>query len=245
MLMKKTMRILTGLILLLTVLSAAAERGKPNVVGTNVYKKEKGIPVIQPMTYEEAYACMSIRADMTLYDIAQKYSVKTYSWSNEGLTQPQTAVTMAEGDVKFVLLVESSPFEGASGTGEVSAMTDRMKNRVPSQVLEYKCFLSEETGAPRDLFAGATIEKLLTEYGITEISPEGLIYDNDIIYADEGSEDTDFAYHPEIYATLRREDGKSIIEFTAYREHSSEYCKVTYVFKGEKIESVALEKEMN
>lgn len=239
----------TACMLLISVLAGAscalADRQPPTIVGANAYKEKAGEIVIQPFTYAEAEAFLDNLASSPLGDIVDAFQPLTYTWSPEYAEDGQTYMDFDGPMAKFGLILAQTPFLDKQGSGDATTFSVRTRERSIAWIREITWLNKDLDNTPRGVKVGGTLENLLSVFGITEITNEGLIYDNDLLYAEEGSEETDYAYHPEQYAIIYSSgNSRTVIEFTAFEDYSDNCCVLTYVFKGEKIESIHIVKRI-
>lgn len=228
-----------AIILIFGALVSSAERSSPNVVGGNAYKKRAEEPTILPLTFAEIEEYLSRAMPEQLGNFCEELQLESCSWA----TESARSVISLEGDAISVdLKLSANGFTQFTGSCQTSEFTERTRNKEIAEINSITWRSAAYTDLPRQVTVGASLETLLSAYGITQISNEGLIYDNDLLYADEGSEDSDYAYHPEQHAIIYCQNGRTILEFTAYQEYATHCYVLSYGFKGEKIETVTLKK---
>lgn len=240
----KGKRWLSRILLLMSLvfaLSASAERPNPNIVGANSYPPRPEEVKIDPISYSELERSLKVASGATLGDYVDIVSPLSYSWSGDGVVYPQTVITLNGEKGQISLVMDQSPFAPLSGDDLASTLYNRIKVGTVSEITKIVWKKDGLIDFPRGVGIGATLDSVLNAYGITEIQENGLLYDNDIVYADEGNEESDFGDHPVIAARIYENSmGNTVMEFLAYKGHDSNYCLLTYLFTGEKISAVTL-----
>lgn len=227
--------------LLLGTLTANAERPAPSIVGANSYPPRPDEIHINPVSYTELKRCMQVLPGATLGDYVDKLSPTSYSWSGDGVVYPKTVITLNGEMGQINLIMDESPFGPLSGNDVASTLYNRIKVGTVSEISKIVWKTDGFIDYPRGIGIGSTLDNVLNAFGITQIQQNGLIYDNDIVYADEGSEESDYADHPIIAARIYVNSvGNTVMEFLAYEGHASNYCLLTYLFTGEKISAITL-----
>ena len=238
---KRMISCLPLLLALLCALSAGAERPAPSIVGANSYPPRPEETRILPISYSEMLRTLTVPQNATLGDYVNMLSPTDYTWSGEGVAYPKTVITLNGEAGQMSLIMDQSPFAPLSGENVASTLYNRIKVGTVSGITKIVWKKDGLIECPRGVGIGSTLDSVLNAYGITRIQNNGLLYDNDIVYADEGSEDTDFADHPIIAARIYTNSmGNTVMEFLAYEGHASNYCLLTYLFTGERISSITL-----
>lgn len=226
---------------ILCAFSAFAERPAPSIVGANSYPPRPEETKVNPISYSEMMRTLSVPEKATLGDYVNLLSPTDYSWSGEGVAYPKTIITLNGENGQISVIMDESPFPPLSGEAAASTLYNRIKVGTVSGITKIVWKKDGLIEYPRGVGIGDTLDSVLNAYGITEIQKNGLLYDNDTVYADEGSEESDFADHPIIAARIYTNSvGNTVMEFLAYEGHASNYCLLTYLFTGEKISSVTL-----